>query len=57
MVAEGTPEEVATVDQSYTGQFLKKMLGRRFEQPQTMPKVEEDLVEPITARSDLNSTG
>ena len=28
VVAEGTPEEVAAIDQSYTGQFLKKILGR-----------------------------
>ena len=26
IVAEGTPEEVAKVKESYTGQFLKKML-------------------------------
>ena len=26
IVAEGTPEEVAQAAQSYTGQFLKKML-------------------------------
>lgn len=26
-VAEGTPEHVATVEQSYTGQFLKEILG------------------------------
>lgn len=29
IVAEGTPEDVAKVQGSYTGQFLKKMLGRR----------------------------
>lgn len=27
IVAEGTPEEVMTVENSYTGQFLKKILG------------------------------
>jgi excinuclease ABC subunit A len=27
LVAEGTPEEVAHVRKSYTGQFLRKMLG------------------------------
>jgi excinuclease ABC subunit A len=26
-VAEGTPEEVARVEASYTGQFLKEKLG------------------------------
>ncbi|MGA8942503.1 MAG: hypothetical protein WB502_07260, partial [Thermoactinomyces sp.] len=27
LVAEGTPEEVARVEASYTGQFLKEKLG------------------------------
>jgi len=26
-VAEGTPEEVAGVEESYTGQYLKNVLG------------------------------
>ena len=29
IVAEGTPEEVAKVKESYTGQFLRELLGRR----------------------------
>jgi excinuclease ABC subunit A len=29
IVAQGTPEEVARVKESYTGQYLKEMLGRR----------------------------
>ena len=29
IVCEGTPEEVAACEKSYTGQFLKKMLGKR----------------------------
>jgi excinuclease ABC subunit A len=28
IVASGTPEEVAAVDESYTGQFLRTLLGR-----------------------------
>ena len=28
VVATGTPEQVANVDQSYTGQFLKKVLEK-----------------------------
>ena len=28
VVAEGTPEDVAKVEGSYTGQFLKEMLAR-----------------------------
>jgi excinuclease ABC subunit A len=29
IVAAGTPEDVAKVKESYTGQYLKEMLGRR----------------------------
>ena len=29
IVATGTPEEIANVDESYTGQFLKKILGQK----------------------------
>jgi len=29
IVAEGTPEDVARVKESYTGQFLKELLARR----------------------------
>jgi excinuclease UvrABC ATPase subunit len=29
VVAEGPPEQVAQVEASYTGQFLRKMLGIR----------------------------
>ena len=29
IVAEGTPEEVAASKRSYTGQYLKELLGRR----------------------------
>ena len=29
IVAEGTPEDVAKVKESYTGQYLKELLGRR----------------------------
>ncbi|MFN0263585.1 excinuclease ABC subunit UvrA [Tepidamorphus sp. 3E244] len=29
IVAEGTPEKIATVERSYTGQFLAELLGRR----------------------------
>jgi excinuclease ABC subunit A len=28
-VAEGTPEEVARVKESYTGRYLRDLLGRR----------------------------
>jgi excinuclease ABC subunit A len=30
IVAKGTPEEVANNPKSYTGQYLKKYLGRKF---------------------------
>ncbi|MFV0298824.1 MAG: excinuclease ABC subunit UvrA [Hyphomicrobiaceae bacterium] len=40
VVAVGTPEDVAGVKESYTGQFLKELLDRRGHQGgQTMPKV------------------
>ncbi len=29
IVAEGTPEDVAKVKESYTGRYLKELLGRR----------------------------
>jgi excinuclease ABC subunit A len=29
IVAQGTPEDVAKVKESYTGQYLKELLGRR----------------------------
>ena len=29
IVATGTPEEVAKIESSYTGQYLKKVLDRR----------------------------
>ena len=29
IVAEGTPEEIAQVEESYTGQYLKKLLGNK----------------------------
>ena len=29
IVASGTPEDVAKVKESYTGQYLKELLGRR----------------------------
>jgi excinuclease ABC subunit A len=29
VVAEGTPEDVAKVKESYTGRYLKGLLGRR----------------------------
>jgi excinuclease ABC subunit A len=29
IVAQGTPEDIAAVKESYTGQFLKELLGRR----------------------------
>ncbi|GAA0770528.1 excinuclease ABC subunit UvrA [Roseibium denhamense] len=38
IVATGRPEDVATVDESYTGQFLKELLSRR---PQRAPDAAE----------------
>ena len=40
IIAEGTPEEVAAMPRSYTGQFLAKILGDA--QPGTAPAAEPD---------------
>ncbi len=60
VVAEGTPEEVAQIEKSYTGQFLRKMLTPKSDNA-LIERIEEDdrsVVEAIpTARSDLHSTG
>jgi excinuclease ABC subunit A len=60
VIAEGTPEEVATVDASYTGQFLRKMLNTKF-RPKITPEnqvVEPNIVEAVTpTASDNHSAG
>ena len=38
IVAQGTPEDIAKVTRSYTGQFLKPVLGRQ--QPRGKKRVE-----------------
>ena len=59
VVAEGTPEEVAQVDRSYTGQFLRKMLSQKSGSALTARvEKERQVVEAIPSpRSDLHSTG
>ena len=59
VVAEGTPEEVAMVGNSYTGQFLRKVLSSPNSAINESERVvEEELVEAVTpARSDLHSAG
>jgi len=43
VVAEGTPEQVAQVEGSYTGQFLKRVLGEEFlDIPQSLPILKSD---------------
>jgi len=37
IIAEGTPEEVAKVSRSYTGQFLEKILSSSSSRPQSQP--------------------
>jgi len=59
VVAEGTPEEVAQIEDSYTGQFLCRMLLQKPESALTK-KAEEKrpVVEAVTsARSDLHPAG
>ena len=59
VVAEGTPEEVAQIENSYTGQFLRRMLLRKAESALTEKKEEErPIVEAVTSsRSDLHPAG
>lgn len=64
IVAEGTPERVSTVQNSYTGQFLKGLLEKarekRISQAESIAKEalskigKSELVEPITATSAVN---
>ena len=43
VMAEGTPEQVAQVEGSYTGQFLKRVLGEEFlDIPQSLPILKSD---------------
>jgi excinuclease ABC subunit A len=58
VVAEGTPEEVAAAEGSYTGQFLRRML-KSSDAPKYQKEVEEeDLVEAVTtSRSDFHTAG
>jgi excinuclease ABC subunit A len=44
IIAEGTPEEVAQVARSYTGQFLRQILARREET--TRPEFAEIVTAP-----------
>ncbi len=57
VVAEGTPEEVSMVDQSYTGQFLKQILGTKTRRSDLIGrnKMERELAGHITARSSLDN--
>jgi excinuclease ABC subunit A len=48
VVAEGTPEEVSMVELSYTGQFLKHVLGAKSKDKSSM---EKEIAGPITSRS------
>ncbi|MDG6921982.1 MAG: excinuclease ABC subunit UvrA, partial [Nitrososphaerota archaeon] len=55
IVAEGTPEEVAMVEESYTGQFLKQILKSKTP-PRDLAGSKREIAGNITARSGLNST-
>ena len=55
IVAEGTPEEVSMVDNSYTGQFLRHLLGKAantFEET----KMEKTIAGHITSRSTFKTS-
>lgn len=52
IVAEGTPEEVARVSQSYTGQFLKRILFSQSEEAHDLPQKQEQIdVEALQRRN------
>ena len=50
IIAEGTPEEVAMVDDSFTGQFLKYMLF-----PNIQSTESREIAKPIAATSGINT--
>ena len=50
IIAEGTPEEVAMVENSFTGQFLKQMLFSN-----APLRVSKELAEPIAPTSGINT--
>ena len=58
VVAEGTPEEVSMVDRSFTGQFLKKILGTKALSSKAIgeDKMEKELAGHITARSGFDTS-
>ncbi len=51
IIAEGTPEEVANVKDSFTGQFLKHMLF-----PNTRSMESREIAKPVAAASGINTT-
>jgi excinuclease ABC subunit A len=53
IVAEGTPEEVLEVEGSYTGQFLKRVLGKDHLEGRRM---EKEIAEPISPRSSVDAS-
>ena len=58
VIAEGTPEQIAIVESSYTGQFLKQILfGDRKTAGSYRGEQEEErrLAEPIATTSDINT--
>jgi excinuclease ABC subunit A len=59
VVAEGTPEEVAQIENSYTGQFLRRMLPQKPGRALTNKAEEErPVVEAVTStRSDFHPAG
>jgi excinuclease ABC subunit A len=62
IITEGTPEQVSMVEESYTGQFLRKVLSRQLIAAQNGSNVvdsdegKKKVVEPIISRSSINSS-
>ena len=56
IVAEGTPEEVSVVDDSYTGQFLRHMLGKLARTSAEETKMEKSIAGRIPSRSAVKTS-
>ncbi len=55
LIAQGTPEEISMVEESYTGQFLKHILGTE-SSPTREGKMEKEIAEHIIARSSFDTS-
>ena len=56
IVAEGTPEEVSMIGESYTGQFLRHVLGKVANTSPEETKMEKTIAGHITSRSTIKAS-